>query len=84
LLEDFSDILPHHILALSRNKGQWGKNMVGKNIQPIKVFASVLPCYTMRCLSLVLFGQTLFSANELPKLLLPSAQRRGQEYSRWT
>jgi hypothetical protein len=26
------DFLAHHFLALSSNRGQWGKNMVGKNI----------------------------------------------------
>jgi hypothetical protein len=48
LLDDFSNILAHHILALSGNTGKWGKNMVGKNILPIKLFADVLPCNTMR------------------------------------
>ncbi len=32
LLEDFSNILAHHILALLGTSEEWGKNMVGKNI----------------------------------------------------
>jgi hypothetical protein len=32
LVEDFRNILAPHFLALSGNKGQWGKNIVGKNI----------------------------------------------------
>jgi hypothetical protein len=48
LLDDFNNILAHHILARSGNRGKWGKNMMGKNIWPIKLHAGVLTCDIMR------------------------------------
>jgi hypothetical protein len=41
------DILAHPILAHSGISKECGKNMVGKNIQPIERFRGVLPSNTV-------------------------------------
>jgi hypothetical protein len=37
LVEDFSNILAHHFLALFGTGRKWGKNMVGKNISNFRL-----------------------------------------------